>query len=124
VVHEEPISNQQDLDALSTAIADIPDKARTVLKLGLTGTVTMRQKMGLDQSVTQWGDLFAAVTMSSSRTDLTIVANDQDFSELQLSGYGSKALEKLRGQLLSADPSETTAVDALALLVRLQGASV
>jgi DNA repair exonuclease SbcCD nuclease subunit len=122
VVHEEPINTQQDLDALSAAIADIPNKTRTVLKLGLTGTLTMTQKIALDQSVAQWGDLFAAVVMSSSRTNLTVVAHDQDFAGLKLSGYGSKALEKLRGQLTRTSPGDTTAADALALLVRLQGA--
>jgi DNA repair exonuclease SbcCD nuclease subunit len=124
LVHEEALNNQHDFDALSSAIAEIPDKARTMLKLGLTGTLTMTQKMVLDELVDHWRDLFAAVVNSSSRSDLAVVPNDDDFANLKLSGYGAKALNLLRQRLQSGGADEQTAGDALALLVRLQGAAI
>ncbi|MGH8335431.1 MAG: metallophosphoesterase family protein, partial [Gammaproteobacteria bacterium] len=120
-IHEEPLNNQQDLDALASTIAEIPDKARTMLKLGLTGTLTMAQKMALDQFLDHWNEVFAAVVMSSSRTDLAVVPSEGDFSELKLSGYGAKALGLLRGKLATGGPEQEAAGDALALLFRLQG---
>jgi hypothetical protein len=120
VVHDEVLNSQQDLDALASAIEAIPDKPKTMLKLGLTGTLGMTQKMALDQLLDQWGDLFAAVVMSTSRTDLVVVPSEADFSELRLSGYGAKALEVLRGKLAVGADREA-AGDALALLFRLQG---
>jgi DNA repair exonuclease SbcCD nuclease subunit len=123
LVHEEALSNQDDFDALSSAIAEIPDKARTMLKLGLTGTLTMTQRIVLDDLIDNWGDLFAAVVLSSSRTDLVVVPNDNDFTKLKLSGYGAKALNLLRHRLETGGADQQMASDALALLVRLQGAA-
>lgn len=121
IVHEEALNSQQDLDALALHIEQIPDKARTMLKLGLTGTVTMAQKMALDQRLDHWSDMFAAVVMSSSRSDLAVVASADDFDQLRLSGYGAKVLEVLREKLATAGPDQESASDALALLFRLQG---
>jgi hypothetical protein len=120
VVHEEVLNSQQDLDALASAIEGIPDKPKTMLKLGLTGTLGMTQKMTLDHLLDRWGDVFAAVVMSTSRTELAVVPSEADFSELRLSGYGAKALEVLRGKL-AAGADREAAGDALALLFRLQG---
>ncbi len=91
-----------------------------MLKLGLTGTLGMTQKMTLDHLLDRWGDVFAAVVMSTSRTELAVVPSEADFSELRLSGYGAKALEVLRGKL-AAGADREAAGDALALLFRLQG---
>lgn len=121
LVHEEALNSQQDLDALALAIEAVPDKARTMLKLGLTGTLTMVQKMALDQHLDQWSDMFAAVVMSSSRSDLTVVPSTDDFDQLKLSGYGARALQVLREKLVTAGPDQEAAGDALALLLRLQG---
>ena len=120
VVHEEVLNGQQDLDALAATIEGIPDKPKTMLKLGLTGTLSMTQKIALDQLLDRWGDVFAAVVMSTSRTDLVVVPSEADFSELRLSGYGAKTLDLLRGKL-AAGPDREAAGDALALLFRLQG---
>jgi DNA repair exonuclease SbcCD nuclease subunit len=122
VVHEEVLNNQQDLDALVSAVEGLPDKPKTMLKLGLTGALGMTQKIALEQFLDQLGDLFAAVLMSASRTDLVVVPSEADFSELRLSGYGAKALEVLRGKL-AAGVDRDAAGDALALLFRLQGGS-
>lgn len=123
LVHDEELYSQQDLDALASAIEAIPDKSKTLLKLGLTGTLDMTRKMALDQLIDQWRDLFASVVMSGSRTELAIVPSEADFSELKLSGYGAKALEVLRGKL-AAGADREAAGDALALLFRLQGGAL
>ena len=121
LVHEEALNGQQDLDALALHIESIPDKAKTMLKLGLTGTLGMAQKMALDQRLDHWSDLFAAVVMSCARSDLVVVPSADDFSQLKLSGYGAKALDVLREKLAAAGPDQESASDALALLLRLQG---
>jgi DNA repair exonuclease SbcCD nuclease subunit len=123
VVHNDALNSQPDIDALASAIEAIPDKSKTMLKLGLTGTLDMTQKMALDQLLDQWGDLFAAVVMSTSRTDLVVVPSEADYSELRLSGYGAKALQVLRGKL-AAGVEREAASDAMALLFRLQGGAI
>ena len=123
LVHDEALNSQQDLDALALHIEEIPDKAKTILKLGLTGTLGMAQKMALDQRLDHWSDLFAAVVMSSSRSDLVVVPSADDFNQLKLSGYGAKALDVLREKLATARPDQESASDALGLLFRLQGST-
>jgi len=121
--HMEALNNQGDLDALALYIEAIPDKAKTMLKLGLTGTLGIVQKMALDEGLDRWRDLFAAVVMSSSRSDLSVILSDGDFSQLKLSGYGAKALEALREKIRAGGIDQESASDALALLFRLQGTS-
>lgn len=120
-IHEVALGSQQDIDALDGALADMTDKARTALKLGLTGTLTMTQNMSLDRLLDKCAALFAAVVMSSSRSDLKVMPLETDFSELKLSGYGAKALEVLRGKANAGGLDRETAVAALKLLFRLQG---
>jgi DNA repair exonuclease SbcCD nuclease subunit len=121
LVCDAALDTQHDLDMLALRIEEIPNKAKTLLKLGLTGTLTMAQSMALDELKDHWSDLFAAVVMSTSRSDLAVVASSDDFSQLHLSGYGAKTLEMLRDKTVIVGPDQESASDALALLFRLQG---
>ncbi|MCC7013353.1 MAG: DNA repair exonuclease [Planctomycetes bacterium] len=113
------LDGDADLDAFARTLEDNPNKARTVLKLDLIGTLTIRQKARLDQALEDLEDKYAAVPLSERRTELAVTPNDADFAELALSGFGAAAVARLREQAATTDELGRTARAALALLVRL-----
>lgn len=117
------VSSAADVEALARRLESLPGKERTVLKIGLMGTLTIRQRARLDEVVDHACDLFAAVVHSQSGSDLAVVPDDSDFADLALAGFAAEAVERLRARALAPGPEAAVARDALALLVRLVGRS-
>lgn len=120
-VHEAHVSSGGDLDALERHLDAIADKERTMLKLGLVGTLGIQAHARLEEIEEHAGLLFAAVVRSGSRSELAVMPDAADFGELSLSGFAASAVEKLRAQALAKGENAEQAADALALLVRLVG---
>lgn len=121
IVHDSQISNLDDVKALSRYLDAIPDKERTVLKLGLVGSLGIQEHVRLEEIEGHAKELFAAVVRSSSRSDLSIIPRNEDFDNLSLAGFAASAVEKLKHQVSNSGPDRDKAADALALLVRLVG---
>lgn len=121
VTHKADVSTADDLDALERYLESLQDKERTIVKLGLVGSLTLRLHARLESIEEHAGDLIAAVVRSHSRSELHVMPDNSDFDELSLSGFAASALDKLRTQALGADAAAEQASDALALLVRLAG---
>jgi DNA repair exonuclease SbcCD nuclease subunit len=117
------VSSAEGVEALARQLESLPDKERTVLKLGLVGTLTIRQGTRLDEIVDHARDLFAAVVQSESGSELAIVPDNSDFADFGLAGFGAAAVEGLRAKAATLGPEAAVARDALALLVRLVGRS-
>ena len=115
------LMNDADLDAFARLLREADAKDRTVLRLVLRGSLTLRQHAKLEALLDETRDLFAAVDVWRRHTDLAVVADDGDFAGLQLAGFAQAALQRLRAQAQGADAAAATARDALALLVRLAG---
>lgn len=115
------ISTQEDVEALSRALGAIPHKQRTVLKLGLIGTLGIQAYARLEEVEAHSKELFAAVVRSNSRSELGIMPAEEDFDSLNLAGFGATAVKSLRTLSEGTGPNRDQAADALALLVRLLG---
>jgi DNA repair exonuclease SbcCD nuclease subunit len=113
------LDGDADLAQLQARLADEPNKERTALKLDLVGSLSIRQKARLDELLELQRDDFAALIAETSRTDLVVVPEDSDFGALGLSGFGARAVERLRQLSTAPDAQGEVARDALALLVRL-----
>jgi len=121
LVHEAHVSTAEDVEALSRQLDAIPDKERTVLKLGLVGTLGIQAHARLEEVEEHAKELFAAIVRSGSRSELSIMPAGEDFESLSLAGFAASAVEKLRAQATGAGSDRDQAADALALLVRLVG---
>jgi DNA repair exonuclease SbcCD nuclease subunit len=109
------------IEALEERLMKLPHKDRTVLKLVVTGTLSVREAAEFEVLCTELDDVFASV-VDSGRTDLAVRPEDGDFASLGLTGFAAFALDDLRAQAGSDDPGTArTATDALGLLVRLAG---
>ena len=120
-VHEAQISTAGDVEALSRHLDAMADKERTILKLGLVGTLGIQAHARLEEVEEHAKHLFAAVVRSGSRSELVVMPDGADFEDLSLAGFAASAVEKLRAQAQGQGTERKPATDALALLVRLVG---
>lgn len=105
--------------SLSDWLDGLHDKRRTVVKLDLVGTVSVRGRAEIDSIVDSARDAFAAVEISTSRTDLATMPADEVFSELGLSGFAEETVKQLEAAAIAGGEAGSVASDALALLYRL-----
>ena len=121
LTHEARLSSSEDVEALARHLGALADKERTLVKLGLVGTLTLGAHARLEAVQDEARDLFAALVHSGSRSDLAVLPEGTDFDSLSLAGFAAKALERLRAQVAGGGAAGETAADALALMVRLAG---
>lgn len=119
LVHEAHLGTAGDVDALSRHLEALSDKERTILKLGLVGTLSIHAHARLEEVEEHARDLFAAVVRSSSRSELVVAPEAADFDDLSLAGFAASAVEKLRAQVRAGGAEGEQAADALGLLLRL-----
>jgi DNA repair exonuclease SbcCD nuclease subunit len=113
------INGSEDLQVLESWFNDQSTKDRTVVRLALTGTVSIAQRAQLDAVLAQFGDLFASIQTWDRRTDLAVVPKDHDFSDLSLSGFSSASADELVDLAIGKGEKAEVAQNALALLYRL-----
>lgn len=112
------IDTDEDLDSLTERIEAVPDKSRTVLKLGLTGTVGVALRARIDDLLEMWDAVFASAYLRASRTHLVVRAEDSDFTDL-VDGYAGRAVADLVDTAAAGGSDAEDAGHALSLLYRL-----
>jgi DNA repair exonuclease SbcCD nuclease subunit len=118
------ISGPKDVQLLEAWFNDQPSKDRTVVRLALMGTVSIAQRAQLDAFLDHFRDLFAAIQLWHRHTNLAVIPEDHDFSDLSLTGFAGSAVGELRDMAASGGENAEEAQGALALLYRLaQGGS-
>ena len=111
------ISSGQDIGALEEWLSGLEEKDRTIVKMSMTGQVSVAQKARLDEALEHHADLLAAMETWERRSDLVVIPDDADLDHFGLSGFADDALTELR-ELAEGDAAPV-ARDALALLYRL-----
>jgi DNA repair exonuclease SbcCD nuclease subunit len=119
VLETRQLDGPSDIAAFRDWLDNQPDKDRSVLKLGLEGAVTVRDKAELDGLLDAFAPLFAAIQLSERRSDLVVRPDDEDFTDMGLSGFADSALAELREVAARGDAEAEVAQDALGLLYRL-----
>lgn len=112
------IDTDADLDTLAEQIEAVEDKSRTVLKLGLTGTVGVALRARIDDLLERWKALFASAYLRQSRTHLVVRADDSDLTDL-VDGYAGRAVADLVQIAAGGGDTGDDAGNALSLLYRL-----
>ncbi|MDN5656207.1 MAG: metallophosphoesterase [Brevibacterium sp.] len=118
LVVEEDVNSDEDVSHLEQRLAGIPDKDSTAVWLILRGTLSTAAKSRLDDILDHATDLFALVSLWERHTDIAVVAADEDFAGLGLSGYLQESLDELAETAAGEDLSASAAQDALGLLYR------
>lgn len=113
------VNSSEDLRLLESWMEEQPGKDRTAVRLALTGTLSIANRSQLETVLDQFGDLFASIRLWDRHTDLAVIPEEHDFSDLSLSGFAGTALDELRGLAAGRGEEAEEAQNALGLLYRL-----
>ncbi|BCO98806.1 metallophosphoesterase family protein [Mycobacterium intracellulare] len=114
------VDTSRDIADLDVNLDLMTDKDRTVVRLALTGSLTVTDCAALDACLDKYARLFAWLGLWERHTDLAVIPADGEFSDLGIGGFAAAAVEELVATAREEDSA--TAVDAqaaLALLLRL-----
>jgi DNA repair exonuclease SbcCD nuclease subunit len=110
------IDTGDDVAALHAELDRLTDKDRTVVRLALTGSLTVTDRAALDACLEKYARLFAWLDIWPSHTDLAVVPADGEFADLGIGGFAAAAVDELVGTARAGDDD---AQAALGLLLRL-----
>lgn len=114
------VDNSRDIADLDLNLDLMTEKDRTVVRLALTGSLTVTDRAALDACLDRYGRLFAHLRTWERHTDLAVIPADGEFTDLGIGGFAAAAVEELVATARGDDTdSATDAQAALALLLRL-----
>jgi len=113
------VDNSRDVTDLDINLDLMPDKERTVVRLALTGSLTVTDKATLDACLDKYARLFASLTLWEKQTDIAVVPADGEFDDLGIGGFAAAAVDELVTTARSDSEDADSARAALALLLRL-----
>lgn len=113
------VDNRRDVADLDINLDQMPDKERTVIRLGLTGTLTVTDRAALDACLDRYARLFAALVPWDKQTDIAVMPADGEFDNLGIGGFAAAAVDELVATARSAGEDAEDARAALGLLLRL-----
>lgn len=113
------LDDEAALDALASWLDSQATKDRTIVRLSMVGTVSLSQHARLQALIDEARDIFGAIEDWEQDSDLVVRPDDDDFTDLALTGFAKTAVERLRAAAAAGGTDARTARDALALFVRL-----
>ncbi|OBH30552.1 DNA repair exonuclease [Mycobacterium sp. E1715] len=114
------VDTRRDIADLDLNLDLMADKDRTVVRLALTGSLTVTDRAALDACLDKYARLYAWLGLWERRTDLAVIPADGEFSDLGIGGFAAAAVDELVAT--AREPASDAAADAqaaLALLLRL-----
>ncbi len=113
------VDGGRDVADLDLNLDLMPDKDRTVVRLALSGSLTITDKAALDACLDRYARLFAALRLWERHTDIAVIPADGEFDDLGIGGFAAAAVEELVATARSDGEDADDARAALALLLRL-----
>lgn len=109
------LNSAEDLGRFSEWLSELPNKERSIVKAGFTGTVNLATAAKLDELLDTRAELFASLRKRERTTDLSIAPDELDQDSVVLSGYARGAWD----ELIAGSSADPVALDALRLFYRL-----
>jgi hypothetical protein len=113
------VDNSRDVADLDLNLDLMSDKERTVVQMGLTGTLTVTDKAALDACIDRYARLFASLTLWDRQSDIAVAPADGEFDGLGVGGFAAAAVDELVATAQDGGDRAAEARSALALLLRL-----
>lgn len=117
------VYDSRDIADLNLNLDELPDKDRTVVKLGLVGTLTVTDRAALDTCIDRHSRRFAALSIWERNTSIAVMPADDEFDDLGIGGFAADAVAELVESARSEGSDADAARGALALLLRLKQGS-
>ncbi|MCP9271065.1 metallophosphoesterase family protein [Mycolicibacterium arenosum] len=113
------VDSARDVTDLDINLDNLTDKERTVVQVGLTGTLSVTDMAALDECVAKYSRLFAALTMWDKETDVAVLPAEGEFDDLGVGGFAAAAVDELVTLAAAGGARSEDAQAALALLRRI-----
>ena len=114
------VDNSRDITDLDLNLDLLDGKDRTVVRLALTGSLTVTDRAQLDGCLEKYARLFAWLGLWQRHTDLAVIPADGEFTHLGIGGFAAAAVAELVATARAGDADNADdAQAALALLLRL-----
>ena len=114
------VDTGRDIADLDMNLDLMTEKDRTVVRLALTGSLTVTDRAALDACLDRYARLFAWLGLWERHTELVVMPADGEFTDLGIGGFAAAAVEELVATAREGDAeSAVDAQAALALLLRL-----
>jgi DNA repair exonuclease SbcCD nuclease subunit len=113
------VDTDRDVADLDLNLDLLADKERTVVRLALTGSLTVTDKAKLDECLDRYARLFAALTTWERHTEIAVIPADGEFDDLGIGGFAAAAVNELVATARSEAADADDARAALGLLLRL-----
>lgn len=114
------VDSRRDIADLDLNLDLLTDKDRTVVRLALTGSLTVTDHAALDACLDKYSRLFAWLGQWERHTELAVMPADGEFTDLGLGGFAASAVDELVTTARLGDSEAAGAAQAaLALLLRL-----
>ncbi len=108
------VTEDADVDRILEQLQAYPDKARTVVKYSIDGTLGLAATQRLEQGIADVEPVFAALYERDRLMNLHLEPSEEELADLPLSGFARATLDEL---LSTADSQPSR--DAINLLFRL-----
>lgn len=113
------VDTSRDIADLDLNLDLMTEKDRTVVRLALTGSLTVTDRAALDACLDKYARLFAWLGLWERHTELAVVPADGEFTDLGIGGFAASAVDELVTTARAGDAESADAQAALALLLRL-----
>ncbi|MCV7280454.1 exonuclease SbcCD subunit D [Mycolicibacterium flavescens] len=113
------VDDDRDIADLDLNLDLMPDKERTVVRLVLTGSLTVTDKAALDACLDRYARLFAALRVDEKQSEIAVLPADGEFDDLGIGGFAATAVDELVATARTEGADAENARAALALLLRL-----
>ena len=114
------VDTSRDIADLDMNLDLMTEKDRAVVRLALTGSLTITDRAALDACLDKYARLFAWLGLWERHTDLAVIPADGEFTDLGIGGFAAAAVDELVASARAGDTeSAVDAQAALALLLRL-----
>jgi len=118
------VDTRRDIADLDMNLDGFGEKERTVVRLALTGSLSVTDRAALDACLDRYARLFAWLGLWERHTDLAVIPADGEFTDLGIGGFAAAAVDELVATARDGDAqSAVDAQAALALLLRLSAAT-
>ncbi|MGV0990914.1 MAG: metallophosphoesterase family protein [Mycobacterium sp.] len=118
------VDNSRDIEELNLHLDGLPDKDRTVVKVGVVGTLTVTDRAALDSLIDRHARRFAGLRLWERNTGIAVMPSDEEFDDLGIGGFAADAVTELVQTARSDGADAGAARGALALLLRLKEGSM
>jgi len=118
------LGDEADVEALDHWLNGLAHADRTIVRLGLTGQLSLAAHARLSAVLELHAERLGALDRWDAEWNLVVLADELDLDRLSLSGFAAEAMVELRAQAArTGSDGDRIANDALALLFRLGTAS-